>query len=108
MTAKRSHCPGMNVNDAHPVRFRVSGQHLPPITVTATDWMSALGAALHRIDRIGSIRRMACEQIGSGDVIVNDLTNRRRYVVRPLPSVLEDSLEDEVTEVHHRSRALHL
>ena len=70
--------------------------------------MSALGAALHRSGRIAGIRRMACEQVGSGDFIINDLTNRCRYVVQALPAVIADDFEDEVTEVHHKHGRLNL
>ena len=98
----------MNVLDVSLVRFRISSQHLPPLTVTATDWMSALGAALHRIGQIGGIDRMACERMANGDVIVNDLTNRRRYVVQVLPSLIEEDYEDEVTELHYKRGRLNL
>ena len=67
--------------------------------VTATDWMSALGAALYRMGQIGGIKRMACEQMGNGDVIVNDLTHRRRYVVQRLSVGIDDDYADAVTEV---------
>ena len=66
--ALSSSFPGMNVNTPPLVRFRVSSQHLPPLTVTATDWMSALGAALHQVGQLGSIARMACERVSNGDV----------------------------------------
>ena len=98
----------MNVNNPPLVRFRVSGQHLPPLTVTATDWMSALGAALNRIGQLGSISRMACERMSNGDVIVNDLTNRRRYVVQLLPALTEEDYEDEITELHYKRDRLNL
>jgi hypothetical protein len=98
----------MNVNDVSPVRFRVSSQHMLPITVTATDWMSALGAALNRAGRIAGIRRMACEQVGNGDFIVNDLTNRHRYVVQALPALIPEDYEEEVTEIHYKQGRLSL
>ena len=79
-------------------RYRISSQHLKPVTVTATDWMSALGTALHRLGRVGTIKRMACEQVKNGDIIVNDLTNRHRYVVQELPLMIDDGYADEVTE----------
>lgn len=79
-------------------RYRVSSQHHPPIIVDAADWMSAIGSALRRLGRIGSIRRMACEQMPNGDIIINDLTNRLRYVVQILPP-LQDYDDDEITEM---------
>jgi hypothetical protein len=79
--------------------FRISSQHHPPIFLTATDWMTAIGTALHRLGRVGGIRRLACEQVGNGDIIVNDLTNRLRYVIQEVPPVIADAYEDEVTEL---------
>ncbi|MFT5682775.1 MAG: hypothetical protein ACI8RZ_003699 [Myxococcota bacterium] len=83
----------------HLIRYRISSQHHLPIIQDATDWMSAIGAALHGLGRIGGIRRMACEQMPNGDIIINDLTNRLRYVVQILPPPSTEYDDDEVTEM---------
>ena len=79
-------------------RWHISSQHLAPIILLSTDWLSALGAALHQLGQIRGIRRMACEQMPNGSIIVNDLTNRRRYVIQQLHQATNDD-DDEVTEL---------
>ena len=84
--------------------WRVSSPYTAPVTIRATDWISALGAALYQLGRTDQIERMACERLPNGEVIVNDLTLERRYVVQKLADATdlpEDELEadDEITEV---------
>ena len=89
----------MYEHDPFRARFRISSQHLSPIILAATDWMSAFGAALHQLGRVGGIQRMACERMSNGNIIVNDMTNRRRYVIQELPPLIAEDYEDEVTEL---------
>ena len=49
------------------------------VTVTATDWLSALGAALYRMGLSDGLQRMGCEVLPNGTVIANDITQRRPF-----------------------------
>ncbi len=72
------------------------------LEVQAPDWLSALGIALRRLGLTSGIRRMACEVLANGDVIVNDLTHTRRFTVKMLCELSEEDLpdpDDEPTEV---------
>ena len=83
--------------------WRVSSPCTAPITVRSTDWISALGRALHQLGRADHIDRMACERLGHGEFIINDLTHDCRYIVQQLASAADlpevQVADEEVTEV---------
>ncbi len=69
--------------------WRVSSPDTAPVTLRATDWISALGGALHQLGRSQHINRMACERLLNGDLIINDLTHDSRYVVQHLSTAAD-------------------
>jgi hypothetical protein len=82
--------------------WRVSSPYTAPVTLRATDWISALGAALHQLGRAEHIDRMACERLPNGDLIINDLTHDCRYIVQMLAAAADLPAVDageEITEV---------
>lgn len=60
----------------------ISGRTLS-VTVRAENWLVALGYALEAHADMPDPDRLACEKLGNGSFIVNDLCNGRRYHVQP-------------------------
>ena len=86
--------------------WRVSSPHTAPVTLRATDWISALGAALHQLGWLEQINRMACERLPNGDLIINDLTHDSRYIVQKLAGAADLpplEADEEITELGRRS-----
>jgi hypothetical protein len=51
--------------------------------VRARNWLMALGLGLQRMGIVEDIQQMACERLPNGAIIVNDIGNRKRFVVKP-------------------------
>ena len=63
-----------------------SSRH-PRMLVEASNWLSALGEAFAELGADEGLERLACECLCNGMIIVNDLTRRERYTVRPIACV---------------------
>ncbi|MFT5680462.1 MAG: hypothetical protein ACI8RZ_001368 [Myxococcota bacterium] len=74
----------MAINPNLKALWRVSSPYTAPVTLRATDWITALGSALHQLGRADRIDSMACERLSNGDLIINDLTHECRYIVQQL------------------------
>lgn len=70
------------------LRWRVGTIEGGWVTVAATDWLSALGAALYRLGACEGLRRMACEVLPNGDIIANDVGRHRRFMVQRLTAAV--------------------
>ncbi|MDG1479033.1 MAG: hypothetical protein P8R54_05545 [Myxococcota bacterium] len=96
----------MALNSDLTMLWRISSPDTAPVTLRATDWISALGAALHQLGRSQHINRMACERLRNGDLIINDLTHDSRYVVQHL-SIAEGFLEVDAAPTHSTTERPH-
>ncbi len=61
----------------------VEAPSLPPVQVSARNWIVALGIGLQRLGVEPDINRLACELLQNGSAIAHDTENGVRYVVRP-------------------------
>ena len=62
--------------------WEIRSIHHAPITVTAPNWLAALGAALAELGMEEGLNRLACERLSSGLIIANDVSRRQRFTVR--------------------------
>ena len=68
---------------------------LEPEQIEAPNWLIALGRVLENNGRVGHLRRLACEVLPNGSVIVKELHGSDRYVVHE--TVPEEAEEDFAT-----------
>lgn len=62
--------------------FEVNPSGAEPISVSADNWLVALGLVLEQRGRVGDLQRLACEVLPNGNVIAKDLKGGHRYVVQ--------------------------
>jgi len=62
--------------------WTVSSRGLPSAQVQAVNWVVALGLALERMWRAGSLQRLACELLPNGTVIARDVSAGTGFVVQ--------------------------